>query len=548
MSDSAGRGAHHPGEAERPLTADEWHADDQLHADDSGALPDDRHAQDPDVQQPGILGEDEVEDQEPVAEPTLAELLTGTARGEQAAFSAFYEATSDVVYGLALLMHADAQGAHSSTVAVYLHLWDQADARARDLRLQTKASQLLTNEYAADAPHGADEAFYRPNEYELVLEWLVPLAHRIFAERFRDRAVEPIPLTPVPQSDGGGVAGLPEEVLDDLLALSDSQAQALALTQLAGMTHQEVAETVGAALPSVKSRLRDAMTRLHSQRTDRQTGADPILRAAVTREYVQRSGGVNRNFTNAIAADLEKGLLVELAELYAMDAINDAERALLDERALTASTAEAQQWETRVLAARRTLAEIFASYPVAPPSSLLNEVLRSVGDQEVGVGLVEDISNHTGVETRRRRSIPKWVYLAGFAAVLLIGLLVTLQITAPKDVHALAMAADDAQTVDNYEMAEGGLIDGVFSAEEDLGYTSFSDVPELEDGATYQVWLLPTGSGGPSTLGNFTAEELEDDGVEIHRLAAYRTLMITVEEVRGEERPQGDIVAQIPLR
>ncbi|MGO1193243.1 MAG: hypothetical protein ACTMHH_05140, partial [Nesterenkonia sp.] len=56
-------------------------------------------------------------------EPSLAELLAGTARGETASFSAFFESTADVVYGLALLVHADAEGAHAATVAVYQHLW-----------------------------------------------------------------------------------------------------------------------------------------------------------------------------------------------------------------------------------------------------------------------------------------------------------------------------------------------------------------------------------------------------------------------------------------
>lgn len=487
-------------------------------------------------------------------DPSLAELLAGTARGETASFSAFFESTADVVYGLALLLHADSEGAHASTVAVYQHLWDQADARARDLRLQTQASETLTDEYAGftpDADTAADPSelagTYRPNEYELVLEWLIPLTHRIFVERFRDGSAEPIPLSPLPQNQGG-VAGLPEEVLEDLLALSDSQAQALALTYLSGLTHQQVAERVGAAVPSVKSRLRDAMTRMHSQRTQRQADSDPILRAAVTREDVARSGGVNRNFSNEIAADLDKGLLVELAELYALDGLDDRERALLDEKALTAEAGEAQQWDTRVLAARRTLAEIFASDPVPPPSHLLDEVLQSVGDQEVGVGLVGEFSSHTGEEPRRTPVLKPWMFIAGFIVVLLVGAIVLWQVSAPRDIEAVAQADPDAHLVEGYDMAEGGQIDAVFSEVEDVGYVDFQDVPDLADGATYQLWLLPADTGQPSSLGNFTADELEADGANIERLAQYQALMVTVEEIRGEERPQGDIVAQFQLR
>lgn len=493
---------------------------------------------------------DQAEPADPV-DPSLAELLAGTARGQTASFSAFFESTADVVYGLALLLHADSDGAHASTVAVYQHLWDQADARARDLRLQTQASETLTDEYAGFTPEGDADAAplaetYRPNEYELVLEWLVPLAHRIFVERFRDGAAEPIPLSPLPQNQGG-VAGLPEEVLEDLLALSDSQAQALALTYLAGMTHQQVAEQVGAAVPSIKSRLRDAMTRMHSQRTQRQADSDPILRAAVTPEDVARSGGVNRNFSNEIAADLDKGLLVELAELYALDGLDDRERALLDEKALTAEAGEAQQWDTRVLAARRTLAEIFASDPVPPPSHLLEEVLQSVGDQEVGVGLVEEVSSHTAEEPRRKPVLKRWMFITGFLLVLLVGVIVVWQVSAPRDIEAVAQSDPDAHLVEDYEMAEGGRVDAVFSEVEDVGYVEFREVPELADGATYQLWLLPADAGQPSSLGNFTAEELESENVSIEGLAQYRTLMVTVEDIRGEERPQGEIVAQFLL-
>ncbi|WP_120006861.1 anti-sigma factor domain-containing protein [Nesterenkonia muleiensis] len=497
---------------------------------------------------PVDLDNDEAFAEEPAAQtepPTLSDLLSSTAQGDQAAFSAFFEATADVVYGLSLIMHAEYDDAHSSTVAVYRHLWDQADARARDLRLQTKASQLLTEEFAGSgADNGPD---YRPNEYELVLEWLIPLTHRIFVERFRGGTTTPIPLTPVPQSQGGGVAGLPEEVLEDLLALSDSQAQALALTYLAGTPHQQVAEQVGTAVPSIKSRLRDAMTRLHSQREARYTEADPILHAAVTTKDVERSGGVNRNFSNQIGADLDKGLLVELAELYALDAVDDGERALLDEKALTAPAEQAQEWETRVLAARRTLAEIFASDPVAPPSTLLEELLEDLGGQEVGVGLVEDISNHTGEAERRKPVIKRWMFVVGFLVIVLIGAVGIWQFTAPQNIQAIADADPDASVVEGYEMAEGGTIDAVLSPTEDVGYAEFAELPELEEDQTYQLWLLPAGSGDPSSIGNFTPGELEDEVITISNLAQHQSLVITVEAIRGEERPQGDIVAQLPL-
>lgn len=557
MSETPRRDEHAPGQEPAPGAATEAEAEQEYqeirYLEDAGSGYQDSYQ---DYPEDAVVNPDtgEISAVDPATgevkvigtAPTLTDLLTQTAQGDQAAFSAFFDATSDVVYGLSLIMHAEYDDARTSTIAVYRHLWDQADARARDLRLQTQASQLLTEEFSgSEAEEGATS--YRPNEYELVLEWLIPLAHRIFVERFREGITTPIPLTPVPQSEGGGVAGLPEEVLEDLLALSDSQAQALALTYLAGAGHQQVAQKVGAAVPSVKSRLRDAMTRLHSQRQARGSDPDPILRAAVTPKDVERSGGVNRNFANQIAADLDKGLLVELAELYALDAVDDAERALLDEKALTSSEAEVQQWETRVLAARRTLAEIFAADPVAPPSTLLEELLAGLGGQEIGVGLVENISNHTGEAERRTPVIKKWMFVAGFLLILLIGAVIIWQVSIPRDIQALADADPGAEQIEGYQMQEGGTFDAVLSPTEDVGYAQFSDLPALEGEQTYQLWLLPVGAGEPSSLGNFTAGELEDEVITISSLASHQTLLVTVESVRGVERPHGETVAQLPL-
>ncbi|GAB3187640.1 anti-sigma factor domain-containing protein [Nesterenkonia suensis] len=472
-------------------------------------------------------------------DPTLGELLTATAHGDQASFAAFYEATADVVYGLALLMHQDPDGADASTVAVYHHLWDQADVRARDLRLQTAASETLTDEHA-DA-----EASYRPSEYELVLEWLVPLAHRIMVERFRDGSAVPISLRAV--SDGGGIAGLPEEVLGDFAVLSDSQSQALALSYLAGFTHQQIAEAVAAAIPAVKSRLRDGMTRLHSQRSARDEESDPILRAAVTRRDLERGTGVNRNFTKEISADLQKGLLVELAEVYALDALDDRERSLLDEFVLDADERTAQQWDTRVLAARRTLAEIFTAHPVVPPAHLLEEVLLELGDQEVGMGMVEEFSTHTEESPKREPILKRWMVVTGFVVVLLIAIVLIWRFTGGQDIVAVAEDAEDARELEGIELAEGGTARAVISASEDVGYVDFEDVASL-DGLSYQVWLLPSDERPPSSLGSFSASELEEEVVTLRGISGYEQLLVTAEQIRGEERPTGEVIVEVPLR
>ncbi|GGE64808.1 anti-sigma factor domain-containing protein [Nesterenkonia cremea] len=537
-----------PSPSRRDDQPDEFPKTDAEEPQDSSPVHE-GEAEDSDGADAEDYGEEDYAEEGPAeerSEPlTLSELLTGTARGDESSFAAFYEATSDVVYGLALLMHEHPDGAYYSTLAVYQHLWDQADERARDLRLQSATSQSLTEEHL-NSPED-EETAYRPSEYELVLEWLVPLAHRIMVERFREGLAEPISLSAVPEPQGGGVAGLPEEILDDLTTLSDAQTQAVALSYLAGGTHQQIADAVDSALPTVKSRLRDSMTRLHAQRDSRETEADPILRAAVTKKDVERSGAVNRNFTNQVSADLEKGLLVELAELYALDAIDDRERALLDETALTADEDTSQQWDTRVLAARRTLSEIFSAHPVVPPGQLLDEILYDLRDREreVGMSMVEEFSSHTEETTKRDPIMTRWMIVTGLVVVILLAILLIWRFTAGQDVEAIADGADDSRTVDDIELAEGGSGYAVISEAEDVAYLDFEDVATL-DGHTYQVWLL-SADRPPSSLGNFSSSELEEEIVSLRNISSYTHVQITAEEIRGEERPLGDVMAEFPL-
>lgn len=537
-----------PSPSRRDDQPDEFPETDAEEPQDSSPVHE-GEAEDSDGADAEDYGEEDYAEEGPAeerSEPlTLSELLTGTARGDASSFAAFYEATSDVVYGLALLMHEHPDGAYYSTLAVYQHLWDQADERARDLRLQSATSQSLTEEHL-NSPED-EETAYRPSEYELVLEWLVPLAHRIMVERFREGLAEPISLSAVPEPQGGGVAGLPEEILDDLTTLSDAQTQAVALSYLAGGTHQQIADAVDSALPTVKSRLRDSMTRLHTQRDSRETEADPILRAAVTKKDVERSGAVNRNFTNQVSADLEKGLLVELAELYALDAIDDRERALLDETALTADEDTSQQWDTRVLAARRTLSEIFSAHPVVPPGQLLDEILYDLRDREreVGMSMVEEFSSHTEETTKRDPIMTRWMIVTGLVVVILLAILLIWRFTAGQDVEAIADGADDSRTVDDIELAEGGSGYAVLSEAEDVAYLDFEDVATL-DGHTYQVWLL-SADRPPSSLGNFSSSELEEEIVSLRNISSYTHVQITAEEIRGEERPLGDVMAEFPL-
>nr|MDQ5862485.1 anti-sigma factor [Actinomycetota bacterium] len=90
-------------------------------------------------------------------------------------------------------------------------------------------------------------------------------------------------------------------------------------------------------------------------------------------------GGTRRpgSFGTEIAADLESGRAVDLAELYALDAISDAERAAIDRYISAAPDAERSAFFERVRQARETLAMSFTA-EAEPPADLFARIVSQL--------------------------------------------------------------------------------------------------------------------------------------------------------------------------
>ena len=170
----------------------------------------------------------------------LAELLTRSAGGDQSAFADLYDQTSSRVYGMVLRVLRDPGFAEETTQEVYLQVWKTAPTFD-----PTKGSAL---------------------------SWLMTLAHRRAVDRVRseqsnsDREVVYETRNHVDEFDQ-----VTEEVwrrfeqqavLDCLDSLTDTQRESVALAYYGGHTYREVASRLGAAVPTVKSRIRDGLTRL----------------------------------------------------------------------------------------------------------------------------------------------------------------------------------------------------------------------------------------------------------------------------------------------
>jgi RNA polymerase sigma-70 factor (ECF subfamily) len=168
-------------------------------------------------------------------------LIERTARGDASALAMLYDATAAMVNGLALRILRDPGIAEEVTLDVYLQVWRQA-ARY-------------------DASRGAP------------LAWLLTLARSRAIDRRRAgtgarRESEPLATALAIPSPGPG----PEEsssaaerrrlVHGALAGLAHDQRKTIELAYFGGLSHSEIAATLGEPLGTVKTRIRLGMMRL----------------------------------------------------------------------------------------------------------------------------------------------------------------------------------------------------------------------------------------------------------------------------------------------
>lgn len=170
----------------------------------------------------------------------LQTLLDRIAEGDEEAFRDFYSSTVRRLFGLALQVVRNRELAEEVVQEVYIQVWLSART--------------------CDPSHGTP------------LAWLLTITHRRAVDvvrreqscRERDARHhrESSALGQVPTEDLVLHKLDNEEVLAGLAAISDLQAEAIALAYLGGQTYEEVARTLNVSLPAVKSRIRGGFSKL----------------------------------------------------------------------------------------------------------------------------------------------------------------------------------------------------------------------------------------------------------------------------------------------
>jgi anti-sigma-K factor RskA len=262
-----------------------------------------------------------------------------------------------------------------------------------------------------------------------------------------------------------------------------------------------------------------------------------------------------RAFAADISTDLTAGRVVELAEIYALDAVTGAERDAIEEYVRAAPEAEREAFHERVRQARETLAMTFTAEE-EPPADLFDRIAAQLPGAPV-MGRVEaqaqpqavdEVAAARGRRDFRRRTggMRNWIIgVAAAAFIALGGVGVGAYIANQNDPLRQVLEAQDVRQA-TVDVSGGGTATVTIAPSKDALVVRMKDVPAPPPGKVYQMWLIPKDGSTPVSQGLMDEEALSKPAV-VKGIGSAAALGITVEPAGGSEAPSLPTVASAPL-
>lgn len=305
---------------------------------------------------------------------------------------------------------------------------------------------------------------------------------------------------------------------------------------------------------------------------------------------------MSENFADDIHSDLAAGRALELAELYALNALSDQERKEIDHYLAVSETSLQTAFALRVNQTQEALVTAYGNVEEEPPSSLFERIsaeilasstaatpaqtpLRAVPDR-VGTdtGSAEDTgsfqsgplqseplqSNSAKTESTetesgqpangepaagptdelaarrtKRKSLRGWVIgTAAAAALVVAGAFGINGILATQNSPTNQVITASDVRVSTVPVEGGGDAKVSISAAKDSAVVQMTGVPEPQTGKVYQLWLLPEGTDKPPvSIGLMASSTDLGKPALVTGINTAQALAITVEPAGGSPKP-----------
>jgi len=268
-------------------------------------------------------------------------------------------------------------------------------------------------------------------------------------------------------------------------------------------------------------------------------------------------GFIRRMFANDIATDLAEGRVLELAEIYALDAVSDDERAMIDDYVKDAP--EGAEFFQRVREARETLAVSFTAQD-EPPAGLFGNIMERINQEATAPAAaepaapaavspaVDDLAAARAKREERQRAGGARRWIVGVAAAAVIGLGgigVGAYVSAQNDPVNQVLQAQDVQK-QSAPVPGGGTATISASSAKDSFVVLMDGVAPAPEGKVYQLWTLPKDGSAPVPQGTMDAQTLSKPAV-VKGLSSASSVAITVEPAGGSQAPTSAPVLVVAL-